>query len=230
MIREACVAALPTHRRNQQVLEYGGDEALKASANVKRKFSDVITIALDHLSQLEKDLIKVIRTVLLALKSPNFTLVQSNVSTIAGPSSNQKTPVLGFNNNAPSSVVTIPVPGDPENRKRKRTASVSNNESVVFDSMVLPQVQDSKSIHPTVPHRSNPSLIQQAFMNNLQRQSSYTTVFNKDVYSQLSSLVVPDHTQFLQTFVDKGFRIDEVKYDGNQQFRALAHQVSVEYG
>ncbi len=230
LIREACVAALPVQKRNQQVLEYGGDEALKASANVKKKFGDVVTIALDHLGQLEKDLIKVIRTVLLALKSPNFSLAPSAVSTLTGPTpAAQKTPALGFNNQ--SSVVNIAVPGDIENRKRKRTASVTNNDSVVFDSMVLPQVPETRPVHaiPTPFGPSNTSLIQQAFMNNntnITPRQSYTTVFNRDIYSQLSSMIVPDHTQFLQSFVDKGYRIDEVKYDGNQQFRALAHQVS----
>lgn len=231
LIREACVAALPSNKRNQQVLEYGGDEALKASANVKKKFGDVVTIALDNLSLLEKDLIKVVRTVLLALKSPNFSLAPSAVSTLTGPTpAAQKIPALGFNNNNQSSVVTISVPGDVENRKRKRTASVNNSDSVVFDSMVLPQVQDTRptNIIPSPFGPSNTSLIQQAFMNNnsnITPRQSYTTVFNRDVYSQLSSMVVPDHTQFLQSFVDKGYRIDDIKYDGNQQFRALAHQV-----
>lgn len=231
LIREACVAALPVQKRDQQVLEYGGDEALRASGNVKKKFGDVVTIALDHLGQLEKDLIKVVRTVLLALKSPNFSLAPSAVSTLTAPTAAaQKIPALGFNNNQ-SSVVNIAVPGDIENRKRKRTASVNNNDSVVFDSMVLPQVPESRPVNtlPSPFGPSNASLIQQAFMNNntnITPRQSYTTVFNRDIYSQLSSMIVPDHTHFLQSFVDKGYRIDEVKYDGNQQFRALAHQVS----
>lgn len=232
LIREACVAALPSNKRDQQVLEYGGDEALKASANVKKKFGDVVTIALDNLSQLEKDLVKVIRTVLLALKSPNFNLAPSAVSSLTAPTpAAQKIPALGFNNaNPSSSVVNIPVPVD-DTRKRKRTTSVSNPDSVVFNSMVLPQVQESRPSIPSPFGPSNTSLIQQAFMNNnsnirpITPRPSYTTVFNRDVYSQISSMVVPDHTHFLQSFVDKGYRIDDIKYDGNQQFRALAHQV-----